>query len=189
MWKMIASIVLLIGLLSWAIYDHHSKKREESQLQKPSASEISKASAKTGLQKGSMAPDFTLTTLTGDRAKLSDYRGKKVIVNFWATWCPPCKAEIPHIEEFYKENKDNNITVLAVNLTTAEKNKNDVQKFVKDQGLTFPVLLDQKGDIGNLYQAFTIPTSFFIDANGVIQEKFVGPMSKETMQTLVSKIK
>lgn len=184
----IPPIVLLIGLLSWAIIDNQSTKNTESQIEKPSISAISQEAEKLGIQKGNMAPDFELATLNGDNAKLSNYKGKKVILNFWATWCPPCKAEMPNIEEFYKENKDKNVIVLAVNLTTVEKNKDNIQQFIKDQGLTFPVLLDEKGNEGNLYQAFTIPTSYIIDTKGIVQQKIVGPMSKETMETLVSKI-
>ncbi|MDQ0197922.1 peroxiredoxin family protein [Neobacillus ginsengisoli] len=185
---MIPPIVLLIGLLGWAIFDQNSKINTESHIEKPSISAISKDAEKLGIQKGNMAPDFKLTTINGDDAKLSNYKGKKVILNFWATWCPPCKAEMPNIEEYYKENKDKNVIVLAVNLTTAEKNKDNIQQFIKDHGLTFPVLLDEKGNAGNLYQAFTIPTSYFIDIKGIVQQKIVGPMSKETIETLVSKI-
>lgn len=181
-------IVLLIGLISWAIFDNQSMKDTESQIIKPPVSEIAKEVAKFGIQKGKMAPDFDLATINGEHTKLSNYRGKKVILNFWASWCPPCKAEMPNIEEFYKKNKDKNVIVLAVNLTTEDKNRNNMQKFIKDLGLTFPVLLDEQGNVGNLYQAFTIPTSYIIDTKGIVQQKFVGPMSKETIKRLVSNI-
>lgn len=181
--------VLLIGLVSWAVYENHSKNESESQLVKPPISAIAKdAEKKFGIQKGYMAPDFELETMNGELTKLSNYRGKKVILNFWASWCPPCKAEMPNIEKFYKENKDHNVIVLAVNLTTTEKNKNNVQQFIKDQGLTFPILLDEQGKEGKLYQTFTIPTSYIIDPKGIVQQKFIGPMSKEIIETLVSKI-
>jgi peroxiredoxin len=177
--------VLLIGLVSWAIYENQSKTETKSQLEKPSISAIAKdAEKKFGIQKGNVAPDFDLATINGEQTKLSNYRGKKVILNFWASWCPPCKAEMPNIEKFYKENKDQDVIVLAVNLTTAEKNKNDVQQFIKDQGLTFPVLLDEQGKVGNMYQTFTIPTSYIINTKGIVQQKFVGPMSEEIIKKL-----
>lgn len=177
--------VLLIGLVSWAIYENQSKTETKSQLEKPSISAIAKdAEKKFGIQKGNEAPDFDLATINGEQTKLSNYRGKKVILNFWASWCPPCKAEMPNIEKFYKENKDQDVIVLAVNLTTAEKNKNDVQQFIKDQGLTFPVLLDEQGKVGNMYQTFTIPTSYIINTKGIVQQKFVGPMSEEIIKKL-----
>jgi peroxiredoxin len=181
--------VLLIGLVSWAIHENHSKSETESQLVKPPMSAIAKdAEKKFGIQKGNMAPDFDLTTINGERTKLSDFRGKKIILNFWASWCPPCKAEMPNIEKFYQENKGQNVIVLAVNLTSAEKNKNDVQQFIKDHGLTFPVLLDEQGKVGNLYQTFTIPTSYVINTKGIVQQKFVGPMSVDIIKKLVSNI-
>jgi peroxiredoxin len=181
--------VLLIGLVRWAIHENHSKSETESQLVKPPMSAIAKdAEKKFGIQKGNMAPDFDLTTINGERTKLSDFRGKKIILNFWASWCPPCKAEMPNIEKFYQENKGQNVIVLAVNLTSAEKNKNDVQQFIKDHGLTFPVLLDEQGKVGNLYQTFTIPTSYVINTKGIVQQKFVGPMSVDIIKKLVSNI-
>lgn len=184
----IPPLILLIGIIGWAIISQQSPKNKDQPIEKPSISAITKEIAKKGVQKGNMAPDFVLTTSAGEQTKLSDYRGKKVILNFWATWCPPCKAEMPNIEEFYKGNQSKNIVVLAVNLTTAEKNKDDIQQFIKKDGLTFPVLLDEKGNIGTLYQAFTIPTSYIIDSKGIVQQKFVGPMSIETIETLVSGI-
>ena len=115
-------------------------------------------------------------------------KGKRLILNFWATWCPPCKAEMPHMQKFYQEQKGNNIEILAVNLTTGEKNPKDVAKFVKDYGLTFPILLDSSGEIGEAYQAFTIPTSYIIDSHGIIKKKIIGPMDKEMMTELIKSI-
>jgi peroxiredoxin len=146
------------------------------------------SNSKGSVEKGEIAPDFTLQTVNGKSYKLSDFRGKKVLLNFFATWCPPCKGEMPHMEEFYKENKDNGVVVIAVDLTTGETDPNNIPKFIKNYGLTFPVLLDKQGDIGDIYQAFSIPTSYFINANGIIQDKMVGAMDKETMENLMSKI-
>jgi peroxiredoxin len=141
------------------------------------------------VQEGKLAPDFELTTLEGKTANLSDYKGKKVILNFWATWCPPCKAEMPHMQNFYENNKDNGIEVLTVNLTNMEKSKSDIEKFVKDYSLSFAVLLDEEGTIGMQYQAFTIPTSYIIDSNGIISKKIVGPMDEDMMISLTEGIK
>jgi peroxiredoxin len=133
---------------------------------------------------GKPAPDFELVTLKGESVRLSDYKGKKVILNFWATWCPPCKAEMPHMQKFYEENKDNGIEILAVNLTDKDNGKESIQSFVERYGLTFEIPLDEKGVIGTQYQAITIPTSYMIDSNGMISEKIVGPMDEEMMVTL-----
>jgi peroxiredoxin len=138
----------------------------------------------SSLREGAEAPDFELTTLDGQPAKLSDYRGQKVILNFWATWCPPCKAEMPHMQNFYEEHKDDGVEILAVNLTSMDKGVDEVQKFVDEYGLTFPIPLDEEGEAGTTYQAFTIPTSYILDENGVIIKKIVGPMDENMMKDL-----
>ncbi|GIN90901.1 peroxiredoxin family protein [Siminovitchia terrae] len=140
------------------------------------------------VKEGKMAPDFELVTLNGETVKLSDYRGKKVILNFWATWCPPCRAEMPHMQNFYEQNKDNGIEIVAVNLTKMDKGRMEIDKFVKEYGLTFDIPLDEEGDIGMQYQAFTIPTSYIIDTNGKIASKVVGPMDEPTMESLTNEI-
>jgi peroxiredoxin len=141
-----------------------------------------------GVQEGNKAPDFQLKTLDGVYVKLSDFRGKKVILNFWATWCPPCKAEIPYMQDFYVSKDKTKVEILAINLTTSEKNPRDVKEFVKDKNVTFPVLLDQDGDIGVQYQAITIPTSYLIDSKGIVRKKIVGPMDKDMMNELIEKV-
>jgi len=142
----------------------------------------------SGIEIGKAAPDFELVTLKGESVKLSDYKGKKVILNFWATWCPPCKAEMPHMQKFYEENKEDGIEILAVNLTDMDNGKKSIESFVKDYELTFEIPLDQKGVIGRQYQAFTIPTSYLIDTNGIISNKVVGPMDEEMMKSLTGEM-
>lgn len=187
MLKKIIAVIFLLGLVGWAIYDHTSKPTEaEKTVQEAQPS--GQKSAKIGFQEGNRAPNFELQTLDGKQISLSDMKGKRLILNFWATWCPPCKAEMPHMQKFYQEQKGNNIEILAVNLTTGEKNPKDVAKFVKDYGLTFPILLDSSGEIGEAYQAFTIPTSYIIDSHGIIKKKIVGPMDKGMMTELIKSI-
>ncbi|AZU62068.1 peroxiredoxin family protein [Neobacillus mesonae] len=187
MLKKITAIIILFGLIGWAIYDQASKTTEAEKKVHVSKQDVQK-SVKIGFQEGNKAPNFQLKTLEGKDVQLSDMKGKKLILNFWATWCPPCKAEMPHMQKFYQDNKGKNVEILAVNLTTAEKNPNGIDKFVKDYGLTFPVLLDSTGEIGDAYQAFTIPTSYIIDTNGIIYKKIVGPMDKEMMTELMKSI-
>ncbi|MGG3562796.1 redoxin domain-containing protein [Neobacillus rhizosphaerae] len=138
---------------------------------------------------GNSAPDFTLSTLEGESVKLSDYKGKKVILNFWATWCPPCKEEMPHMQNFYEHNKETGIEIVAVNLTNLDNGKDAVETFAKVNRLTFSIPLDEKGTIGMQYQAFTIPTSYIIDSTGVITKKIVGPMDESMMANLTKDIK
>ncbi|TWT27953.1 redoxin domain-containing protein [Planomicrobium sp. CPCC 101110] len=143
---------------------------------------------KDGLAPGEVAPDFELTTLSGETAKLSDYKGKKVILNFWATWCPPCKAEMPLMQNYYDEAQGENVEVLAVNLTTQDRGVDKVKEFVEANNLTFPIPLDKEGDIGSVYQAVTIPTSYMIDTEGRVQNKHIGPMDEETMRDYIANL-
>ncbi|WKA53760.1 peroxiredoxin family protein [Planococcus shixiaomingii] len=134
-----------------------------------------------GLAPGEVAPDFELTTLSGETVKLSDYKGKKVILNFWATWCPPCIAEMPLMQNYYENAQEENVEILAVNLTTEDRGIHKVEEFVKSNNLTFPIPMDLKGDIGSTYQAVTIPTSYMIDTQGRVQKKHIGPMDEKVM--------
>jgi len=137
---------------------------------------------------GSVAPDFTLPTMDGKTLSLSSFKGKKVILNFWATWCAPCRQEMPEIEAFYKKLTGGNVVVLAVNLTAEEMNPDDVTKFVKDYQLTFPILLAQSQDIEAAYQVMTIPTSYIIDSKGIIRNQKIGPMTQEWMNEQLSSV-
>lgn len=182
-------IIGLAGLVGWGIYDYSASKTETTEINQTNQEVVETAgTSDIGVQEGNKAPDFALKTLDGKEMKLSDMAGKKVILNFWATWCPPCKAEMPHMQEFYEEQKDSGIEILAVNLTTAEKNSDDIGAFLKDYGLTFPVILDSLGEVGQTYSALTIPTSYIVDSSGIIRKKIVGPMDKEMMQELMDSI-
>ncbi len=133
------------------------------------------------LKEGDVAPDFQLETLSGETMRLSDYQGKIVVLNFWATWCPPCVEEMPHLQAFYENNKDQAIVVIAVNLTSEDNGIDAVEEFVKEHELTFPIPLDHDGTIGEQYGAFAIPTSYIIDADGVIRQKYVGPLDEKLL--------
>ncbi len=165
-------------LLNLVLTEKHPKVSPSSTMQ----------AGKIGLEEGNTVPDFQLMTIDGTVIKLSDMRGKKVILNFWATWCPPCKAEIPHMQDFYEAQDKNMVELLAINLTSSEKNTQSVKEFVKERNLTFPVLLDQDGDIGSRFQAITIPTSYLIDSKGIVRKKIVGPMDKEMMNQLMENV-
>ncbi|MET3699385.1 peroxiredoxin [Bacillus oleivorans] len=134
------------------------------------------------------ATDFELASLDGNQIKLSDLKGKIVILNFWATWCPPCKAEMPHLQNFYEDHKNNDIEILAVNLTNLDDGEEVVKSFVTDYGLTFPVLLDTEGDVGMTYETFTIPTSYILDQEGRIFQKVVGPMDEQMLNDIINAI-
>ncbi|WP_034764376.1 peroxiredoxin family protein [Rossellomorea vietnamensis] len=182
----LAIVALLIGIFLVNLFQDQQEKKAKEEADQLAKESMDLTDAKQGLTKGDRAPDFTLTTLDGEEVKLSDYQGKKVILNFWATWCPPCKAEMPHMEQYYEKNaKKENVEILAVNLTSQDDGEKAVQQFVDGYELTFPILMDEKGDIGDEYRAFTIPTTYMIDTNGLIQHKIVGPMNEEMMGKMV----
>ena len=139
-------------------------------------------------QQGFLAPDFELSTTTGETVTLSDLRGQAVLVNLWATWCPPCRAEMPAIEKIYNEYKDDGLVVLAVNMTYQDSAV-DIAPFVEEYGLTFPILLDETGSVGSSYQLRSLPSSFFIGRDGIIQEVVIGgPMAEALLRTRVEQI-
>lgn len=178
----------IIGaMLVWAVYDFtFSGSNSEGQQNDAAPAETAGESADTGLAVGNTAPDFTLQTLDGKEAKLSDFRGKPVFVNFWATWCPPCRAEMPDMQELY-DNMD--IEILAVNLTNTEKSEEDVSSFVEDMGLTFPVLMDPKGQLSTAYNVKAYPTSYLLDAEGKIRYIAYGAMNYNLMVQEFEKMK
>ena len=139
-------------------------------------------------QQGFLAPDFELQTTTGETVKLSDLRGQAVLVNLWATWCPPCRAEMPAIEKIHNEYKDDGLVVLAVNMTYQDTRSN-IAPFMEEYDLTFPVLLDETGQVGSAYQLRSLPSSFFIGRDGIIQEVVIGgPMAEALLRTRVEQI-
>jgi len=139
-------------------------------------------------QAGFSAPDFTLKTPSGEEYTLSKLTGNAVLVNLWATWCPPCRAEMPAIEKMYQEYKDQGFVVLAVNMTYQDDPAN-VVPFAQKYGLTFPILLEETGDVGAAYQLRSLPSSYFINRAGVIQEVVIGgPMSEALLRTRIEHI-
>lgn len=126
-----------------------------------------------GLAKGLPAPNFTLTDLDGQMVSLTNFRGKVVLLNIWATWCPPCVEEMPSMEKLFQELKDEDFEILAVSID--ESGAQDVLPFMKKHKLSFPVLLDAKGTIKALYRTTGVPESFIIDKDRILVEKVIGP--------------
>ena len=132
-----------------------------------------------GASKGDTAYDFYLEDMDGNFVSLSDFRGKKVFLSFWTSWCPHCRAEMPHLQEFAEENED--VVVLGVNVTSSESSLDNVKGFVDEFGLTFPNLYGTD-DITNLYDVEFLPTSYFIDSNGVVNESVIGTVTKDILE-------
>lgn len=131
------------------------------------------------------APDFTVYDMEGKAVKLSDFRGKPVVVNFWATWCGPCKMEMPSFEALYTEYGDR-VEFMMVNLTDgSQETRTTVRKFLEETGYTFPVYLDTTTQAAYAYGVYSIPMSVFVDAKGEMIHTQIGMMSEDSLRSLV----
>lgn len=183
---------LLIGAMVVIMVNQNVNKAEpidkSSVLIEPKdGSEGDVAEGTVGLDFGNLPPDFELATLDGGTLKLSDLKGKKVVLNFWATWCPPCKAEMPHMQNYYRSSaEDDNVEIVAVNLTSEEnRGVKVVREFIDSYGLTFKIPLDETGVVGKEYQVFQIPTTYLLNTDGTISQIVKGPMDESMMKTLI----
>ena len=137
-------------------------------------------------QVGELAPDFQLPNLEGQSISLSDFRGEPVLVNFWASWCGPCIYEMPFIQEVYEEWSASGLVVLAINKGESLSTAKD---FMQSNNYSFPVLLDISQDVALEYNIWGIPTTFFIDRDGIIQATKVGAFSsKAEIEMMLSEI-
>lgn len=172
--RIILYILILITGAAWIVLSANTTSATAGKISAPQA--------------GFIAPDFTLKTPTDEEYTLSELKGKAVLVNLWATWCPPCRAEMPVIEKMYQEYKDQGFVVLAVDMTYQD-NPLNVVPFTQKYGLTFPILLEETGDVGAAYQLRSLPSSFFINRAGIIQEVVIGgPMSEALLRTRIEEI-
>jgi len=137
---------------------------------------------------GFFAPEISLVSLTGEKISLSDFRGHPVILNFWTTWCPPCRAEMPAMQRAFLDYQETGTIILAVN-STSQDSVAAVKTFIDQYGVSIPVLLDKEGDVASLYQVTSLPTTYFIDKSGIIREVVIGgPMSEALLRTRIEKL-
>jgi peroxiredoxin len=173
-WRGLMALVLVLGILWIAA----------------SRVPVEEAAARTGRppspQTGFAAPEFALETYQGEPIALADLRGQAVVINFWATWCPPCRAEMPAIQAVYDKYRDQGLVVLAVDQQETEA---QVAPFAEEMGLTFPILMDREGAVSAQYQVKALPATFFVDRQGIVQEVTLGgPMAAGFVESQVSKL-
>ena len=169
-WLGVSLVALLIGVTIYTTW-----------MKEPSVAE--------GIKIGDKAPDFKLRTLEGDVVNLSDYDGKRVLVNFWATWCPPCIKETPDMVAYYKAHQKEGIEILSVNLTSTETGSAPVEAFVEKYEMPFKTVLDAMDEVSKVYQIAAVPTSYFIDADGIIHKKVEGGVSSAQLQQIFNEMR
>ena len=134
---------------------------------------------------GRLAPDFTLIDLEGNSVTLSDFRGKVIFINFWASWCPPCRAEMPEIEAVYQEYKSKDVVFIGIDLLETE---NEVRQLVEEGGFSWTFVIDTTDEVGMNYGITVIPTTFFVDKKGIIRAVNIGAMTKRMIESQIAEI-
>lgn len=135
------------------------------------------------------APDFTVSDMDGNSVKLSDLIGKPIVLNFWASWCPPCKSEMPEFNQVYKE-LGKEVTFMMVDLVDGQREtKKTGTEYITEQGFSFPVYFDTTGEAANTYGIMSIPTTIFIDKDGYIVTEGQGAMDEKTLRKGIDLIK
>ncbi len=166
-WRIFAGIVLLLSL-GWTWQSRVPTAGDGARIPSPRV--------------GFPAPDFTLQTLDGEMMSLSDTRGQVVVVNIWATWCGPCRAEMPAIQNLHIAESQRGLVIMAVN-STVQDNTATVRSFATELGLTFPILFDTDGAVTHSYRVQALPTTFVVDRQGVIRKIFYGgPLNEATLR-------
>ncbi len=159
--KILVIITLLIGIFAFTYVNNQTTNNRPE----------------VGVEIGKSAPDFELRDLNDKSVKLSDYRGQKIFLNFWASWCPPCRAEMPDMQKLHDEDFSD-FTIIAVNVG---ENKSTAAEFIMKNNLDFEVILDNEKEVSSEYLVRGIPTSYFLDENGVIINKISGVISYQKM--------
>lgn len=162
--------------------------RSRRSLQLIAAASVLAATALRGQSPGDTASAFSLKTLDGGATSLSDHTGHPVLINFWASWCTPCRAEMPLLISAYQANQPAGLVVLAINLTDQERSTKDIQRFQAEFQMPFPVLLDSKGKVSKLYRLRGVPTSVFIGSDGVVRAVHPGPITETALRERLNEI-
>lgn len=181
LWRSVFLPLLAIAAIAAAIWWLEYRPGTDDGLSSPSGErygplELPAALATSGLTvaaaEGGLAPDFLLETLDGGELRLSELRGKAVVLNFWATWCLPCRKEMPQMVAAYDRYAEQGLVVVAVNL---QEDRGSIQRFASDFGMDFPIAIDRRGEVADQYRLLGLPTTYFIDREGVVRSVFRGP--------------
>lgn len=169
-------ILILLSLLSLIACGESPKKEVQAESKKM----VAKKSIDYGIEKGDVIENFDFYDLDKNIYSIKDYREKVIMLNFWATWCPPCRQEMPSMEELYQANKDANFEIIAISIDQ-NKSIQGVKDFVNLSGYNFPIFYDLNQNLGRKFLIRSIPTTFLIDQYGVIREKVLGAKDWSTL--------
>jgi peroxiredoxin len=173
-WTLLFSGALILGA-AWIVL---------SRVENP----VGGSSAPPNPQVGFTAPGFTLDALAGEPIALTDLRGKVVVLNLWASWCPPCRAEMPALNAAYQKFRDQGLVVLGAN-TMFQDDENSARAAIRDWGLTFPIVFDRDGATSRQYRLQAMPTTFFIGRDGVIRDIVLGgPLSEALIASKIEQL-
>lgn len=201
-WLLVLLVMIAIGYTGYSAYDQAQERKAleaEQEKMKKEREATEKKQERQGMDSSDEmvpkepdaipAPAFSASNLSGQKVDLASYKGQKVVLNFWASWCPPCKAEVPHLVKYKNEQAaEQNTEIVAVNLTFQDDGIDSIQSFVKEYGMNFPVLLDEKGDIAPQYSIMTIPTTFILNEEGIIEHQITGPVTDDILTELIDEI-
>lgn len=187
-WRGIALPVLVIGaivaVIWWVEYRPSADRSPTGERYGPVdlPAELQASGLEISAAEGALAPDFLLERLDGGEMRLSDLRGQPVVLNFWATWCKPCRQEMPQFVQAYNQFEDQGLVIVGLNL---QEGKSIVRPFADDFGIRFPIAIDRDGEVGDRYRLLGLPTTFFIGRDGVIRSVFTGPFQEASRGTNV----
>lgn len=186
--KYILIAISLIAVIALAVFGYNylsSRYQPEDSGKENSTTLIESEGDNIAIEQ---APDFTVTDMDGNKVKLSDYFGKPIVINFWATWCGPCKSELPAFNKLYGENK-NDVVFLMVNLTDGYRDTvKSVNKFVADNNYSFPVYFDTEYSASDAFGVSGIPMTVFIDKSGALYDSHVGMISESALEDYLIKL-
>lgn len=182
--KKILILLLVISLIAVGCNTNKSNDQTQQENNQEDAKDLENTDSTNETnteEKVIIAPDFELESLDGTITKLSDLKGKNVIINFWATWCDFCVAEMPDLQKLQEEYKDEDLLILAVNVG---ETKEEIEKFIEDNNLTFTILLDEDGIVSNNYGVSSFPSTLAVNKDGEVVVGHVGMLTYEQMETL-----
>ncbi|MCY8669806.1 thiol-disulfide oxidoreductase ResA [Bacillus haynesii] len=167
-WLRTAVLIALFSAVGFAFYQN-----------------LTPANKKNGLGLNEQAPNFKLTTLNCEEIELNKLKGKAVLVNFWGTWCEPCKREMPAIQDAYEQYKDKKFEIVAVNVQESDVS---VKSFINNIGISFPIALDKTGEVYRSWNIFNLPSSIFINSEGIIERKYEGEISRKQLDQWINEL-